>query len=447
MNMKYWVFWFLSFFLITTGLFSQEDGLTIVKVGEATLENDRVSFDLKKSDEPLSPKINEEMMNFKEIIKNDFQFYISKFQVEVKGPQTRYMVELFFSKNSKNSYHLKATVFDVRTKKNIGEFLENIHLPVQRSEAHFVADKIYKSITGKNAVFTSKIVFVSDRESSGSGSRRKSIKELYIMDFDGFNKKQLTNHKGLVIGPSINFDGTKILYALIPAGSGVKNLNLYMLDLNTRKIELISNRDGLNTGAVFVPNSNDIVLTLSHTGNAELYRMNLLTKELKRITNHFASDVDPSISYDGNILAFLSNRPGKAMIYTLDPHGLEKNVSRISYVGQYNSSPRFSWDGLEIAFSSWLDDRFDIFKINANGHGLVRLTKNMGSNEDPTWSFDGEFIAFSSMKVLSTYRANQEIVLMTRDGEIIGPVTNNFGKSQSPRFTRPIVKDLDGLTP
>lgn len=259
------------------------------------------------------------------------------------------------------------------------------------------------------------------------------------MDFDGNNRKQLTFHGGTVISPAISKDRSRVLYSLIRNVNQKKkrNINLRMLDLKTGKDTLVSQRKGINSGAVFMPNDeNKIVLTLSHSGNAELYIMNLSSGSLKRLTKHYSPDVDPSISVDGSRMAFLSGRPGAAMIYTSYTSGLEKTVKRISFVGQYNATPRFSPDGREIAFSSWLDNRFDIFRIDADGNNLSRLTKDFGSNEDPSYSNDGQFIAFSSQRVLSRTKAVQNIYIMDRDGEILGSVTKGFGNCITPRWTK-----------
>ena len=185
-----------------------------------------------------------------------------------------------------------------------------------------------------------------------------------------------------------------------------------------------------------MPGDKEILLTLSFGGNAEIYAMNIQTRALRRITKHFSLDVDPSINNEGSLLAFLSGRSGKAMIYTMDPTGVEKNVKRISYVGQYNATPRFSPDGREIVFSSWLDERFDLFRINADGSGLSRLTKDFGSNEDPTYSNDGEFIAFSSQRVLSRTKATHNIYIMDKDGDIMGSLTKEFGNCITPRWSK-----------
>ena len=163
--------------------------------------------------------------------------------------------------------------------------------------------------------------------------------------------------------------------------------------------------------------------------------MNLKTGKKHRITTHFLDDVDPHINEDGSMMTFLSGRSGKAMIYTMDPSKAEKDVKRISYVGRFNAAPRFSPDGKEIVFSSWVDNRFDIYKIDSTGNNLVRLTKDFGSNEEPWFSPDGQFIVFTSQRVISSKKAEQDIYIMNRDGEIIKKLTNNYGKTFTPRWS------------
>ena len=163
--------------------------------------------------------------------------------------------------------------------------------------------------------------------------------------------------------------------------------------------------------------------------------MNLVTRRKTRVTKHFADDVDPHINEAGDLMTFLSGRSGRAMIYTLDPRGVDKNVKRISYVGRFNAAPRFSPDGKEIVFASWVDNRFDIYKIDSNGNNLVRLTKNFGSNEEPWFSPDGQFIVFSSQRVISRKKAVQDLYIMNREGEIIRKITSKYGKVYTPRWS------------
>jgi TolB protein len=240
-----------------------------------------------------------------------------------------------------------------------------------------------------------------------------------------------------VISPAMSYDQSKIVYSLIKNQSNGRgrNVDLFILNLATGEKSLIASKHGINSGAVFSPDGERIILTQSYTGSADIYEINLATKAERKITKHFSADVDPSINEAGTLMTFLSDRAGKAMVYTANPNGVESNVNRISFVGQFNATPRFSPDGNQIAFASWVDNTFDIYRINSNGQGLVRLTKDFGSNEDPTFSNDGEFILFSSQRILSRSRAVQNLYIMDSDGEIITAVTEGFGNCISPRWS------------
>jgi TolB protein len=215
----------------------------------------------------------------------------------------------------------------------------------------------------------------------------------------------------------------------------IKNIDLKVLDLKTKNFSSVSDKPGINSGAIWGATGDRIYLTLSFGGNADIYEMILAGGKMRKITSHYADDVDPSITRDGKMMAFLSNRPGRAHIYTIDPSETEKNAKRISFVGQFNAAPRFSPDGKEIVFTSWVDNGFDLYRISADGNNLARLTKDFGSNEEPVFSPDGEFIVFTSKRMVSKTKASQDVYIMNREGEILGQLTSNFGKCFSPQWT------------
>ena len=418
------------------------EGLTIVSVGEAEIVREKLLVEEVIVEDGASINDKNTVKEIREIIQNDFKYYKKIFDVidskpalnkeEVKysyytSSSVDHLIRLHLSiANEVKS--LKVELHDI--KKSSKTFEATYTLSNERSLAHEIAHQTYLKIVEKPSIFKDKIVFVSDVNS------KKGNKELFMMDFDGANKRQLTWHKGVVLSPSVSHDGSKILYSLISDNRKKQNVSLRIYDVETKKSRSISNRKGINSGAIFTQNNDEIILTLSHHGNAELYRMNLTTKKLKRLTRHGAPDVDPSINNDGSTLTFLSGRPGTAMIYLMNPTGLEKEVKRIGYVGTFNGTPRFSPDGREIVFSAWLDNKFDLFRLNSDGSGLGRLTKDFGSNEDPDYSKDGQFIVFTSLRVLSQRDADQSLYIMDRDGDILGPISQKFGKCKSPRWLK-----------
>ena len=433
--MKYLILLILSF-----NIYGQD--IPTIAIGDAELEKDRILFEISNNVSEVDLSTSKKIIR---ILKDDFLFYKHKYELLPKLPEgikkteyfklresgLRYIVDLVI-KSDKGGFAITGAVHDSHDEEAI-----IVNTKVKREDfrrsVHKLADILFKTIATKESIFTSQIVFVSDFLTT----KKTRVKEVYLMDFDGGNKKKITNHRGLVISPAISHSGDKVIYSLIKETAGRRNVDLYLKDLNTGKSKVISSRYGINSGAVFSKDDKDIYLTLSTKGNTDIFKLNLATGRKVKLTKHYSEDVDPSISSDGNTLTFLSSRPGKASIYTLDiKDDKPKKLKRISYVGKFNATPRFSPDAKEIAFSSWLDNRFDIFKINTLGTGLVRLTKNFGSNEDPSFSKDGEFIVFSSQVVLTRKAAIQNVYIMNRFGEIVKKITSRFGHCQSPRWSK-----------
>lgn len=433
--------------MFSVSTFAQDDNVAVVAIGEATIDKDKMVIQDPYMVGALTAAQKNAASELVKLLRNDFSFYQKKFFLVEAAPNNtatrqptnydywnskgvRFLGTATVEKSA--GENMKATVIfeDIKTKKQIYNSTATMTIASLRRLGHEMANNVYKQVIGKNSIFTSKITFVSDRNTRG----KRTVKEVYMMDFDGKNVTQITNHGGIVMSPTMSADGKYLVYSLISNSGKKRNNDLYLMDMRSHETKVISNKEGVNSGAVFLSGGKSIAFTLTNSGNAEIYEMNIETKELRNITKHFSADVDPSITADGTLMTFLSDRPGKAMIYTLDPRGTELNVKRISFVGQFNATPRFSPDGKEIVFSSWLDNSFDLFRISSDGNGLSRLTKDFGSNEDPTYSNDGEFIAFTSQRVISRTKADQNIYVMDRDGGILGAITSGFGNCISPRW-------------
>ncbi|MCY4643289.1 MAG: hypothetical protein OXB88_01590 [Bacteriovoracales bacterium] len=442
-----------------SSLFGKSDNeLGVIAVGEAEVVRERI-FIVPTATQGKGGEMEASAKKYDDQLVNNFAFYRRFFEVIKAKPSfsktfqnlgsfdyspwvrksARYLMgSRLVQKSGKGGkrppFELQVKVFDITQKKEI----HSETLPFPRDEknrrgiTHALSDRIYRSMVKRPSIFGSKIVFVSDVQST----KKRMIKELYIMDFDGGRKERLTWHKGIVISPAIDLKRKRVLYSLIRYTRGKRNVNLRLLNLETKKSRLISARAGINSGAVFSPNGKSIFLTMGRRGNAEIYEMNLATLKTRRVTSHGALDVDPSLNEDGSRMAFLSGRPGKAMIYIADTDGMEKNVKRVSYTGQFNATPRFAPSGRELVFSSWQDNRFDLYRIDENGKALARLTRNFGSNESPSYSLDGEFIVFSSLRPRGRKKADQNLYIMDRNGDILGAVTKNYGKCLSPRWSK-----------
>jgi TolB protein len=281
-----------------------------------------------------------------------------------------------------------------------------------RQTAHTFCDDLMKALTGKNGIFRTKFVVASDR----AGHRWK---EIFVMDWDGRNYVQITNHHSISLSPAWSPNGKTVSYTSFAYHPGIhsRNPDLFTYDVFTGKRFLVSSRTGINSGSTFSPDGNSIYLTISKGEGPDIYRMTLEGDDLTRITNgpHGSLNVEPNISPDGNKVAFSSDRSGNPMIYVMNTDGT--NIKRITFAGRYNSSPAFSPDGKRITFAGQDKDHFDIFTVNVDGTDMQRLTSakkpsgRSASNEDPSWSPDGRNIVFTSDRT-----GSNQIFIISADG-------------------------------
>lgn len=281
-------------------------------------------------------------------------------------------------------------------------------------------DDLIQALTGQAGIFHTKIVMSCDRTGK---------KEIYLMDFDGSDVKQLTHHQSISMSPAWHPAGQKIAYSLYTKHRGnIKNLDLYELDFASNTIHLVSNKTGLNTGAAYSPDGKKIAMTLSFLGNPEIFLYDTSSENVTRLTNSVGFDVDPVFSPDGRSLAFVSARSGKPMVYKMLPDG--SAPQRLTFAGSFNATPAFSPNGSKIVFAGWLDSRFDLFLMNADGTNIERLTKNQGGNEDPSFSPDGSLITFSSNR-----SGQKNIYVMNVDGTFAKRLTFGLGNCVSPKWS------------
>lgn len=265
-----------------------------------------------------------------------------------------------------------------------------------RKIAHTFSNDLIKALTGRRGMFDTKVV--------ASISDKPGQKEIYLMDWDGANQQQITQHKSIAISPAWSKDGSKVAYTAFAYHPKAKtrNADLFLYDVKSGKRWLISYRKGINSGAVFLHDRKHMLLTVSQSGSPDIFKMTEDGKTLTRITNGpgGSMNVEPDISPDGQKIAFSSDRSGNPMIYTMNIDGT--NVKRLTFAGKYNASPSWSPDGKKIAFAGFAEGHFDIFIIDADGTNLKRLTQarktngKWSNNESPSFSPDGSLIMFTS---------------------------------------------------
>ena len=83
-----------------------------------------------------------------------------------------------------------------------------------------------------------------------------------------------------------------------------------------------------------------------------------------------------------------------------------------------------------LVFQSDRNGAWDIYRMDVDGTGLVRLTEDPAADQNPAWSPDGQSIAFSSERT-----GAGDIYVMDADGDNPRRVTDHPAYEGAPRFT------------
>jgi len=245
--------------------------------------------------------------------------------------------------------------------------------------------------------------------------------EIYSMNPDGTDCKQLTDNSDPDYSPDISPDGTKIafessrsgsnkLYVMKADGTAVRNLSgsevgegspAWSPDGNkivfVKKADVwIMGADGSNrknltkTGPVdgysisesepsWSPDGTKIAFDKRNgrSNATDLYTITVDGTELRQVTDFPGKEYSPDWSPSGHRLAYYSSTKFLgARIFTIRPDGTGKRL-----IAQDGESPVFSPDGKRIAFTR----EGDLHKVKSDGSGEPSVVDGPADSNEPDW--------------------------------------------------------------
>ena len=287
--------------------------------------------------------------------------------------------------------------------------------------AHKFADEIiFRLGGGIPGIAESKIYFVSDR----SGH-----KEIWVMDYDGSNQRQLTHQASISLSPRISPDGSRIAFSSLTK-SGWEIL-MYSTELN--RLVSFPHLGGTNLSPTWSPDAAHLALSSSRGGHSEIYVCDASGANLHAMTTGRGPDVSPVWNRKtGAQIAFVSGSTGLPQVYTMEADGT--NQQRMTDQG-YAVSPNWSPNGQFLSLA-WIrkygpgePGSSDIYLMDIASKQWVQLTHDGGRNDFPSWAPDGRHIVFQSSR-----SGREEIWMMLADGTKLHQLTFT-GRNSQPNWS------------
>ncbi|WP_455244554.1 hypothetical protein [Petrachloros mirabilis] len=243
-----------------------------------------------------------------------------------------------------------------------------------------------------------------------------------------------------------SFNGSKLIFqstnnwmkdsfaaTLKPADEPLGCYQMYVMDLDSEMVRLVSTGTGATTCGYFFPGDRRVIYASTWASGPncppkpkregayrwalddyDLYAVRIDGQEMQRLTVSPGYDAEATVSPDGKTIVWTSVKDGDLDIYAMNldgtkPRRLTEEVGydggaffspdskRIVYRAHHPSEPAEVAKYQELLSKRLVEPgQLEIFVMNADGSGKRQVTSNGASNFSPFFHPDGNRIIFSS---------------------------------------------------
>jgi len=229
---------------------------------------------------------------------------------------------------------------------------------------------------GKQIVFISKIDNVEAKKKGEFWHKTPYYLNLWLMDSDGRNKRQLTSGEFQDFAPKWTADGEKIFFV---SNRRSGRWDIWSVDINGSNLARITETEG-NTGLwershypFPTPDGKGMVFIIYKKSHGSVWYKDMESGNIRRITSGGFGDDFPMVSPDGKEIVFKSTRQGNGDIWSIDSSG--KNYRRLTYEDYPEFYPAWSPDGTKVSYITNKGGVFDVWLMDRDGRHKKKLTK------------------------------------------------------------------------
>ena len=230
------------------------------------------------------------------------------------------------------------------------------------------------SVVFAKAPATAKIVFAANRV----GNR-----EIYVMNPDGSDQINITNHRADDITPRFSPTGEQILFASDRGNPARGTWDLYLMDPDGSNVQKVFETPAVRADPTWAPDGKQIAYERREQGESFIYIATIEEKKEERL----AIGGGPDWSPDGKEIAFLTGFPERVQISILNVRTRKQKVLfpkpvRPSWMG---GGVAWSPSGKKLAFS-WLHKvplkdfikTETVYTLNRDSTGLQQIVPEAG---------------------------------------------------------------------
>jgi TolB protein len=232
-------------------------------------------------------------------------------------------------------------------------------------------------------------------------------------------------------------EGLAVEYRVVDVARGCRSLRRHRYRGRASDVVTVGRRMADDVVAAFTGKpgvaSTEISFVSNRNGTPEIFLMDATGGNVRPITKTGSINQFPSWHPDGDEIVYTSYRDdGRPHIFVLARVGRSGRILRAlpSTTSHYRAT--FAPDGRKLALvaKSAGEGASEIYTVDRRGRGVRQLTRNRSIDVSPSWSPDGEWIAF-----VSDRSGSPQIYVMKADGTSERRITFNGGYNTSPAWS------------
>ena len=257
----------------------------------------------------------------------------------------------------------------------------------------------------------------------------QSSEQVCIMNSDGSDYHRLTTDDSVRhYYPSLSPDGKSVVYSQYREDNVYE---LYELNIATGQTTQLTDRLGVLNSPEISPDGKSIVF-MRWTVASDQYQIWVMDRNGGNPTRVFKGDGwDPSWSPDGKKILFASDRDGPVELYIGNVDG--SHIHKVTDLPSIRG--RSDWSS-QNEITTYSGDAWarEVYVMNLNGSNAHRVSPKNGNSQGPSFSPDGQWIAFTAYYDHFNDINGCEIYIMRVDGSGLSRLTDNDYCDYQPRW-------------
>jgi len=190
----------------------------------------------------------------------------------------------------------------------------------------------------------------------------------------------------------------------------------------TGERRLTTNDDVRHYYPSYAPDGQSVLFSSNLDGNFKIYEMTL-AGELRKVGDIVG--IAPEVSPDNKLIAYVTGEGGKDYVWVMNRDG---SKPRVVYADAWD--PTWSPDGSRLLFATTIKGKPQLASVNLDGSDFRQITDLPDLRGRSDWSADGAHIVTYSGKPWA-----RELFMMNPDGSDLHQITPAGGNSQGPSFS------------